>query len=120
MTARAGSRQDYRHFPPEYADLLRSFGRNGHANIGPMSEKEARASARDLYRFKMFLTRACDEDADDPYARELLAIFTDVTIRVEPVATHDPRGSHCVTFALNPIVAAVRQMMKGDRNGSQS
>lgn len=106
--SRSDSRRDYRHFPPEYAELVRQYDRTGRADIGPMSQKEARAAARDLYRFKMFLTAACDSDTDDPYARELLDAFTSASIHVEPVATHDPRGTHCVAFVMNPIVAAVR------------
>lgn len=106
-----GTRRDYRHFPPEYADLLRKFARDGRADIGPMSEKEARASSRDLYRFRMFLASACDADEDDPYARELLDIFASVTLKVEPCALSDgPDTSHCVVFTLNPVVRAVRAM----------
>lgn len=114
MAARSDSRRDYRHFPPEYAELVRQYGRTGRADIGPMSQKEARAAARDLYRFKMFLTAACDADNEDVYARELLDAFTSASIHVEPIATHDPRGTHCVAFVMNPIVAAVRAARRDD------
>lgn len=118
MSTRKGSRRDYRHFPEEYAHLVRAFGRDGRASLGPMTEREARNACRDLYRYKMFLSEACDADADDPYARELFDMFNAATLRVEPCAVADDDRTHLVAFVLNPIVAAVRAMTsKGDING---
>lgn len=110
MSAR-GTRHDYRNFPREYADLVRKFHTTGTANIAPLTYKEARAATRDLYRWRMFLVAACDnEQDDDPYARELLAMFSDVTLKIEPLATECEHGTHCVVFHMNPIVRAVRAM----------
>lgn len=103
-----GTRRDYRHFPAEYADLVRKFHTTGRASIAPLTYKEARAATRDLYRWRMFLSAACDSDEDDPYARELFNMFSNVTLKIEPLATECEHGTHCVVFHINPVVRAVR------------
>ncbi len=118
MTAppRRDSRRDYRHFPPEYSALLVQFDREGRATVGPMSERDARAAIRDLYRFKMYLTDGVDQDPTDEHCRRLLTIASRAIMRIQPVATvsgADGRhATHTVVLALNPIVASVRQQQE--------
>lgn len=106
------ARRDYRHFPAEYTALLLAFERDGRASLGPMSRSDAATSRRDLYRFKTFLSHACDTSPDDAHARHLMEVFASCSIKLEPVATLPPNASHLthlLNFTLNPIVAAVRQ-----------
>src|SRR5690242_6442109 len=114
---RRDARRDYRHFPAEYTSLLLAFDRDGHADIGPLDERSARAAVRDLYRFKMFLSAGCDADPSDAHARELLTIFSRAVIRLEPVAClaagEGDTRTHLISFTLNPIVAAVRAAAEG-------
>lgn len=112
-SARRDSRRDYRHFPAAYTELLERVRAEGKAALGPMPLRDAQAGARDLYRFKMFLTNGVDDDPDDAHCRHLLNIARDCTIRVEPVAClpgDDPVGdtlTHLISISLNPIVAAM-------------
>lgn len=108
---RRDTRRDYRHFPPEYADLVRDFRDTGRAEVGPLTLAHARSTVRDLYRFRMFLSAALDDDPGDTYARDLFDVFNSAVLRIEPVAVAgtDPNALHFVRFVLNPIVAAVRQ-----------
>lgn len=110
-SARRDTRRDYRHFPPEYADLVRRFRDTGRAEVGPLPLAQARSTVRDLYRFRMFLSAALDDDPGDDYARTLFNVFNSVVLRIEPVAIagDDPAALHLVRFVLNPIVAAMRQ-----------
>lgn len=107
---RRDTRRDYRHFPPEYGDLIRRFRDTGRAEIGPLPLAAARSACRDLYRYRMFLSAALDDDPGDDYARSLFDAFNVVILRIEPVAIlgNDPSGTHLVHFTLNPIVAAAR------------
>lgn len=111
MSTRRDTRRDYRHFPPAYADLVRRFRDTGRAEIGPLTLASARSTVRDLYRFRMFLSAALDDDPGDTYARDLFNIFNEVILRIEPVAIagDDPTELYLVRFALNPVVAAMRQ-----------
>lgn len=109
---RRDTRRDYRHFPPAYAELVRRFRDTGRAEVGPLTLASARSTVRDLYRFRMFLSAALDDDPSDSYARDLFNIFNEVILRIEPVAVADaaqPDALHLVRFALNPVVAAIRQ-----------
>ena len=118
MTAppRSDSRRDYRHFPPEYADMLRAFERETRRpdyrqrpyRFGPLGKAEAAAAKRDLYRFRMYLTAALDADAGDDYARALFNIFNSVTLR-----TVEAEGAHWIVFDINPVVAAMRRLNGG-------
>jgi hypothetical protein len=114
MTAtRRDTRQDYRHFPPAYADLVRRFRDTGRAEVGPLTQGSARSTVRDLYRFRMFLVAAMKDDPGDTYARDLFNIFNEVILRIEPVAvlqSPDDPCTHLVRFSLNPVVAAMRQV----------
>jgi hypothetical protein len=105
MTTAANARRDYRHFPAAYGELIHRFNDKGSASVGPMSKKEANVTRRDLYRFRTFLSAAVDADPSDAFARELLDIFSRVVLNIEPIATVDPRGSHCIVLSLNPVTA---------------
>jgi hypothetical protein len=106
---RPDSRRDYRHFPAAYGEVFHRFAERDSAVLGPMSERDARAALRDLYRFRTFLSHACDTDPSDAFARELLTISRDATMRVEPlVSPVNENLTHVVTLTLNPIVAAMR------------
>lgn len=109
---RPSSRRDYRHFPEAYTALLLRFDADGGASLGPMSHADAKASVRDLYRFKMFLSHGTDADPEDEHARSLLRIFAKIILRIEPVATEVPPGdlTHVITLQLNPIVAAMEKI----------
>jgi hypothetical protein len=106
-TPRPSSRRDYRHFPEAYTALLLKFDRDGGASLGPMSSRDARASVRDLYRFKMFLSHGCDTDPADAHCRSLLRIFAKAILRIEPTATDNGDDSAVIVLTLNPIVAAM-------------
>jgi hypothetical protein len=111
MTAppRRDSRRDYRHFPAAYTDLLHRAADAGSTSIGPMTQRDALASLRDLYRFKMFLSSGCDEDPDDAHCRALFNIANSLIMRVEPTATEQGALTHLIVLTLNPIVAAMQQ-----------
>lgn len=111
MTTRRDARRDYRHFPPEYSELLFRFDASGSAAIGPMSLRDAKHAVRDLYRFKMFLTSGADTDPDDEHCRDLLNIFATCILSVEPASVAsgpDNALTHIVVLRRNPVVAAVR------------
>ena len=105
MSDAANRRRDYRHFPASYGDLIHRFHDTGRASIGPISRKEAEVTRRDLYRFRTFLSAGVDADPSDAFARELLDKFSRVVLNIEPVATVDPRGTHCLVLSLNPVTA---------------
>jgi len=109
-TPRPSSRRDYRHFPEAYTALLLKFDAEGGASLGPMPSRDARASVRDLYRFKMFLSHGCDTDPDDAHARTLLRIFAKVILRIEPTATENGDDNAVIVLSLNPIVAAMERV----------
>ena len=103
---RRDTRRDYRHFPPAYADLVRRFRDEGRASVPGLTLASARSTVRDLYRFRMFLSAALDDDPGDDYARSLFNIFNEVILRIEPAGE---TGTYTVRFSLNPVVAAMRQ-----------
>ncbi len=103
---RRDTRRDYRHFPPAYAALVQRFAETGQASVPGLTLASARSTVRDLYRFRMFLSAALDDDSGDDYARRLFNIFNEVILRIEPADTeHD---LHTIHFRLNPVVAAMR------------
>lgn len=111
---RRDSRRDYRHFPAAYTELLERVQSAGHASLGPMPLRDAQAGARDLYRFKMFLSSGADDNPEDAHCRRLLNIARDCTVRIEPVAIlpgdpPSPTLTHLISISLNPIVAAMQQ-----------
>lgn len=109
--ARRDQRRDYRHFPPAYTELLERFEAGGQDTIhlGVMSKREAQGAVRDLYRFKMFILDAINEDPDDDHARRLSTIFSSVTLRVETLAeAKSDDATHCVVVTLNPVAAALK------------
>lgn len=109
MSNRADKRKDYRHFPASYGDLFNEFADRGSATIGPMSEREARAALRDLYRFRMFLEHAINSDPSDAFARELHGRAKLAVLRVSPCAVTDLRSDYyMVELSLNPIERAMR------------
>ena len=110
---RPDSRRDYRHFPPDYANALRAFERDGTFTIGPLDKKSAAGCKRDLYRFRMFLTAALDTDPGDDYARSLFDIFNTASLRT---VNHDD-DTQSVVFELNPVVAAMRRLNGSNVNG---
>lgn len=101
---RTDRKTDYRHFPAEYGDMFERFSRNGHVRLGPMPYSKANSSRRDLYRYRLFLINAVEEDPEDTFARELYDAARNVTMRIEGT------GNDCfIVLELNPIVAAMRQ-----------
>jgi hypothetical protein len=101
---RTDRKTDYRHFPAEYGDMFEQFARDGNVRLGPMPYAKANSSRRDLYRYRLFLINAVEEDPDDTFARELYDAARNVTMRIEGA------GNRCfIVLELNPIVAAMRQ-----------
>lgn len=113
---RPDSRRDYRHFPPEYADMIRAFERDSRRadylvspfRIGPFTARIANSTKRDLYRYRMFLTQALDDDPGDDYARALFNTFNSVTLRT----VHADEGVY-ISFEINAVVAAMRRLNGG-------
>lgn len=105
-------RRDYRHFPEAYSAALFKFSDTGGYALGPMSKGDCEAARRDLYRFKMMLTAAVDDG--DEYAGQLLDIFKRVVLKIEPCVVPTPAGDFILTFALNPIVAAMEAAPRED------
>jgi hypothetical protein len=111
-----GTRRDYRHFPSEYADMIRTFERETRRpdyltspfRLGPFTAKAATASKRDLYRFRLYLSYALDDDPGDDYARSLFTVFNSVTLRT----VTEPDGTY-ISFEINPVVAAMRRLQAG-------
>lgn len=106
-----GRRTHYRHFPPEYTTLVNVFGDSGSASVGPMTQKQANSSVRDLYRFRQYLSAAVDADPEDDHARSLLTTFNRATLRIEPAVLAEAGRTHLVVLSCNPIVAHF--MVKG-------
>jgi hypothetical protein len=124
MTRKRNERSDYRHFPPEYVELLQRFDRTGSIRFGPMTERQANSMRREWYRYASFLRNA---DPTDDYARSLSAIAANmvwsvgrdhasqdkkVSILGMPVIVRntDPDADdYFLNAYLNPIVAAVRR-----------
>lgn len=105
---RSDRKTDYRHFPAEYGEMLQIFAEKGTYRIGPMPHTQALSSRRDLYRYRMFLINAVEDDPDDTFARELYDAARDVIMRVEGA------GNRCfIVLELNPIVAAMRSEAPG-------
>jgi hypothetical protein len=101
---RTDRKTDYRHFPAEYGDMFEQFARDGNVRLGPMPYAKANSSRRDLYRFRLFLINAVEEDPEDTFARDLYDAARNVTMRI------DGTGNQCfIVLELNPIVAAMRQ-----------
>src|SRR3954468_3545539 len=101
---RIDRKTDYRHFPAEYGDMFEQFARDGNVRLGPMPYAKANSSRRDLYRFRLFLINAVEEDPEDTFARDLYDAARNVTMRIEGA------GNRCfIVLELNPIVAAMRQ-----------
>lgn len=101
---RLDRKTDYRHFPQAYSELLQRFADEGTARLGPMKYNAALGARRDLYRYRMFLINAVEDDPDDTFARELYDAARDVYMRVEG------SGDECfIVLELNPIVAAMRR-----------
>lgn len=113
---RRSERHDYRHFPPEYTELLTRFDHTGSIRFGPMTERRANAMRREWYRYTSFLRNA---PTDDDYARSLYAIAAnmvwsvslDTVFMVEPPDSdiEGERDAYFLNAYLNPIVAAMRQ-----------
>jgi hypothetical protein len=107
MKQRRNERTDYRHFPPEYVDLLQRFKSAGSIRFGPMSERQANAMRREWYRYASFLRNA---DPTDDYARDLSAIATNMVWSVGPQdVDHPADDDYFLNAYLNPIVAAMRK-----------
>jgi hypothetical protein len=112
---RTDRKTDYRHFPAEYGDMFEQFARDGAVRLGPMPYNKANSSRRDLYRYRLFLINAVEEDPDDTFARELYDAARNVTMRIEGT------GSQCfIVLELNPIVAAMRAPEATSEAGSDS
>jgi hypothetical protein len=112
---RTDRKTDYRHFPAEYGDMFEQFARDGNVRLGPMTYAKANSSRRDLYRFRLFLINAVEEDPEDTFARDLYDAARNVTMRIEGT------GSQCfIVLELNPIVAAMRQPEATSEAGSDS
>jgi hypothetical protein len=79
--------------------------------LGPMPVKGARASKRELLRYKGFLMRACDAPAGDDYAHDMLAIFNRASIRLE----EDGDASFLV-IDHNPLVRAMESLTERSAN----
>jgi hypothetical protein len=83
--------------------MFEQFARDGNVRLGPMPYAKANSSRRDLYRYRLFLINAVEEDPDDTFARELYDAARNVTMRIEGA------GNRCfIVLELNPIVAAMR------------
>jgi hypothetical protein len=112
---RTDRKTDYRHFPAEYGDMFEQFARDGNVRLGPMTYAKANSSRRDLYRFRLFLINAVEEDPEDTFARDLYDAARNVTMRI------DGTGSQCfIVLELNPIVAAMRNPEATHEAGSDS
>lgn len=101
MTKRSDRRADYRHFPPEYGEAFRRKGR-----LGPMTYADAKATTRELYRFRTYLMSAIENDPADTFAREMYDAARDVSLSIEN-DTSDKMQWY-VLFRTNPVVAAMR------------
>jgi hypothetical protein len=116
MTARRT--RDYRHFPPEYDELLRQFARDGGTTLTFPLERDARHTARELYRYREALQSAADSEPENEHVRAMCEIFRDVIVRVFDVSREPPHvnsEAHLpsearwqVRLELNPVVAAMR------------
>jgi hypothetical protein len=110
---RTDRKTDYRHFPAEYGDMFEQFARDGNVRLGPMTYAKANSSRRDLYRFRLFLINAVEEDPEDTFARDLYDAARNVTMRIEGA------GNRCfIVLELNPIVAAMRNPEATSEAGS--
>jgi hypothetical protein len=99
MTKRSDRRADYRHFPPEYGEAFRRRGR-----LGPMTYADAKATTRELYRFRTYLMSAIENDPADTFAREMYDAARDVSLSIDSINNVE----HFVVFRTNPVVAAMR------------
>src|SRR4051812_22710731 len=112
---RTDRKTDYRHFPAEYGDMFEQFAREGSVRLGPMPYAKANSSRRDLYRFRLFLINAVEEDPEDTFARDLYDAARNVTMRIEGA------GNRCfIVLELNPIVAAMRNPEATSEAGSDT
>lgn len=116
MTARRT--RDYRHFPPEYDNLLRRFVTEGGTTLTFPLERDARHTARELYRYREALQAAADTEPENEHVRDMCAIFRDIIVRVFDARLSPPyvnSEAHLpsearwhVRLELNPVVAAMR------------
>lgn len=118
MTARRA--KDYRHFPPEYDDLLRKFVAENGCALAFAAERDARHTARDLYRYREALQLASDAEPENSHVQAMCAIFRDIIVRCfaqfetdEEAArfgdNRPPTQRWHVRLELNPVVAAMRR-----------
>jgi hypothetical protein len=118
MTARRT--RDYRHFPPEYDNALRAFARDGSLTFQFPEERDARHTARELYRYREALQAAADAEPENEHVRAMCEIFRDVIVRVFDARLSPPyvnSEAHLpsearwqVRLELNPVVAAMRSV----------
>src|SRR5438067_2542387 len=111
MTARRT--RDYRHFPPEYDELLRQFARDGGTTLAFPHERDARHTARELYRYREALQSAADAEPENEHVRAMCEIFRDVIVRVFDARLSPPyvnaeahlpsEGRWHVRLELNPV-----------------
>lgn len=111
MTARRT--RDYRHFPPEYDELLRQFSRDGGTTLTFPLERDARHTARELYRYREALQAAADAEPENSHVQAMAAIFRDVIVRCFSVPSNQGTAVEAtepwhVRLELNPVVAAMR------------
>jgi hypothetical protein len=110
MRKRRIERTDYRHFPPEYIDILQQFNRASTYRAGPMTHRQANAMRREWYHYVSYLRNA---DPADDYARELAMIAGNMVWVVEPdpvfIEGTCPDDAWFLRAYLNPLVAQQRR-----------
>lgn len=122
MTTRRA--KDYRHFPPEYDDLLRRFADEGGCTLSFAEERDARHTARDLYRYREALMLVADNEPENSHVQAMCSIFRNIIVRCfgapDPAkaaraALADnlpPVNQWHVSLELNPVVAAMRRAIE--------
>ncbi len=104
--------KDYRHFPPEYDNLLCKFVAENGCTLTFAEERDARHTARDLYRYREALQSAADAEPENSHVQAMCTIFRDIIVRCfripdATVASPADYEWH-VRLELNPVVAVMR------------
>jgi len=104
----------YRSFPPEFLTLLERIEELQGTEtlpVGPLSKSEALSARRAFYRFRNSLHEA----ENDPYARQMAAIATNVAATFQQSVDFSGKPIWYIHFGFQPIVLALRASLAPHR-----